>query len=159
VPKNKSDDCMFCQKNPCECQSSRSQQMPKKTVSPLPISNLKLPTGDGDNSTFQSSPPPSDELSVEEAWKEALKKPYVVLPLAADIVNVQSFVYFRHEDPVKELPVIILSGDDADLRNAVQALAPLMSDADRAKYRDMIDPPVPWRIKERYKEWKSRNAR
>lgn len=71
----------------------------------------------------------------------------------------QGFVYFNHEDPERIIESVVLSGDEADFRNAVQALAPLLSDADRAKYRDMIEPSMPKQLVRKYREWRARNAR
>lgn len=74
------------------------------------------------------------------------------------IQEVQPLVYFDATEPLNVEP-IILSGDEADLRNAIQALAPLLSDADRAKYRDYIDPKMTKTLRQRYQDWRKRNAR
>lgn len=68
----------------------------------------------------------------------------------------QGFVYFNAEEPVEVEPIVI-TGDEADLRNAVQALfnAGLIDDKQAKKY---IDPPMAKTLRQRLKAWKDRNG-
>jgi hypothetical protein len=75
------------------------------------------------------------------------------------LYGTQGFVYFNPTDQEVDVEPIILTGDEADLHNAIRALAPLLSDADRAKYRDIIYPKLKSSLAQKYKEWKARNAR
>lgn len=170
MPKNKSDDCMFCLPYPCKCQSSRGQRgqvSPRKTVPPKPVKNLTLPPPEpGPQETLSTTLPtqPSVVLPTPDS-SESFKSQSSSLSLPAHddfahLYGTQAFVYFQPADKSEEpIEPIVLSGDDADLHNAIRALAPLMSDVDRAKYRDVIDPPLSPGLRKRYKEWKERNAR
>lgn len=91
-------------------------------------------------------------------FAEAMKQPLRVLPVNTPvIIETQAFVYFNADEPL-EIDPIVLSGDEADLRNAIQALAPLLSDADRAKYRHIINPKMSKSLLQRYRDWKDRNG-
>lgn len=90
--------------------------------------------------------------------ESASKAPHLVMPTNTPvIVEHQAFVYFSADEPL-EIEPIVLSGDEADLRNAIQALAPLLSDADRAKYRDIINPQMSKGLRQRYRDWRTRNG-
>jgi hypothetical protein len=83
----------------------------------------------------------------------------VVLPVGGtEIVETQAFVYFAPDDPM-DIDPVMLSGDEADWRAAIQALAPLLSDADRTKYRDIIEPKMPKTLRRRLQAWRERNGK
>lgn len=106
--------------------------------------------------------PPHEPTDEELAgFQEAISKARpVVLPAGTGDIQISTgFVYFNADEPMEMPEPIILSGDEADLRNAIQALEPLLSAADRAKYRDYLDPKMPKSLRQRYRDWRERNGK
>jgi hypothetical protein len=88
-----------------------------------------------------------------------MKKPIRILPVdAPKMIETQDFVYFNNTGAPLEVQPIVLSGDEADLRNAIQALEPLLSDADKIKYKKYLKPSIPQVLVQRIKDWRARNA-
>ncbi len=79
------------------------------------------------------------------------------MPTRSPRIETQAFVYFNADDPEIEIEPIIISGDEADLRSAVQALynAGLILEKDAEKY---INPPLKKPLKNRLREWRKRNG-
>jgi hypothetical protein len=69
----------------------------------------------------------------------------------------QGFVYFNATEPVEVEPVV-MTGDEADLKQAVQILfdAGLILERDAKKY---INPPMHKTLRQRLRAWRERNAR
>lgn len=48
-----------------------------------------------------------------------------------------------------------MTAEEAELRTAIQALAPILNDVDRVKYAKYINPPVKKSILQRLRNWRS----
>lgn len=100
------------------------------------------------------SPQPSQSQSRQSRSPSQSPKPNLLLhPHPSTSLIPPKPVYGAEVQPTEES--IYVTAEEAELRTAIQALAPILSDVDRVKYAKYINPPVKKSVSQRLQNWRS----